>query len=458
MVAPIPYYPGRPLTDLLIGDQMIRLANVLIVDGNQARAASLRDRLSRGGYHASLADGFADGTLLARNEHPDLVLTGEPAGVDPVAFGLGLKKDPVTSDIPVVIYADRPGSELCARVLDAGLDDVFAFGCDDTELYSRMRPLVRLATMHAELRHRAQTARTFGINARDRVVESTGTTPASILIIGDDGEAVRGMLEGAGDVSIAATLYEAEDILTKRNFDAAVLAFAEEPEGILGFCTQVRNNPRLFNLPMVLLTGMTTDPTEAYRRGATRVLRRPVDPGILRTAVITLERRQQLRWAIRSALSDSLQDATRDALTGAYGRAFLESYLTSRLAVAKNQNRHLAVVVFSAPNIDEVRRQFGDDAALHLTQQLGQWITGLLRAEDITAAYKPNEFCVVLPDTPLVEAEVVMHRIAGILAYTDFAVRDVYQPVKVWVQVGSTDAHEDDDLASLLARARRTQD
>jgi two-component system cell cycle response regulator len=458
MISTIPYYPDRPLIGQEIGAHMIRLANVLIVDGNQARAASLRDRLSRGGYHAGLAEGFADGTQSAHAEHPDLILVGEPTGVDPVAFGLGLKKDPATSDIPVVVYADRPNSELCLRVLDADLDDVFAFGCDDMELYARMRPLVRLATMHAELRHRAETAQKFGIDARDRVSETSGSNQAAILIIGDDIETVRAILADAGEISVVSTLYEAEETLTKRNFDAAVLSFAEEPEGILGFCTQVRNNPRLFNLPMILLSGMATDTSEAYRRGATRVLHRPIEAGILRAAVITLERRQQLRWAIRSAMNDSLQESTRDSLTGVYGRAFLESYLSSRLDVAKSQNRHLAVIVFSAPNIDEVRRQFGVDAALHLTQQLGQWITGLLRAEDITAAYKPNEFCVVLPDTPLVEAEVVMHRIAGVLAYTDFAVRDVYQPVKVWVQVGSTDVREDDDLESLLARARRSQD
>jgi two-component system cell cycle response regulator len=435
---------------------MIRLANVLIVDGNAARAASLRDRLAQGAYHATRAEGFIDGTKNAQAEHPDLILVGDPTGVDPVAFALGLKKDPASSDIPVVIYADQPNAELCTRAVENGLDDVLAFGCDDTELFSRMRPLVRLATMHAELRHRAETARRFGIDARNRVNEAAAASDAAIMLIGDDCDSLRPLLQGVADIGAAATLYEAEDALTRRNYDAAILSFTEEPEGILGFCTQVRNNPRLFNLPMVLLSGMGTDRVEAYRRGASRVLTRPVDPAILRSVIVTLVRRQQLRWAIRSAMNDSLQAATRDEVTGAYGRAFLESYLAARLESAKAQGRHLSVVFFSAPNIDEVRRQFGDDAALHLTQQLGQWITGLLRAEDITAAYKPNEFCVVLPDTPLGEAEVVMHRIAGVLAYTDFAVRDVYQPVKVWVQVGSTDVRDDDDVASLLERAKRS--
>ena len=52
----------------------------------------------------------------------------------------------------------------------------------------------------------------------------------------------------------------------------------------------------------------------------------------------------------------------------------------------------------------------------------------------------------VLPDTPLAEAETVIHRIAGVLTYTDFAVREVYQPVKLWVQVGATDAQPGDEV------------
>jgi len=430
---------------------MIRLANVLIADDNSTRAQQVLGRLAGGGYHAAaLAD--ADAALAhARTEHPDLILVGSPAGRDAIALGGALKVDPATTDIPVLLFADNVTDELCKRALEAGLDDVLALDCDDAELQARLRPLVRLEIMHAELRQRAQIAQTFGIAARARV-SGPADTPPALLLIGDATDIARQTLADIGDIVTAATLFEAEDMLPRRNFDAAVLCFAEEPEGVLGFCSQVRNNPRLFNLPMVLLSALPA--AEAYRRGATRVLPRDAAPALLRSAVLSLVRRQQLRWSIRAALNDSLTEATRDAVTGAYGRPFFDAYVAARLELAKAQNRHLSVVFFAAPNIDGVRRQFGEDAALHLTQQVGQWIGGLLRAEDLTAAYAANEFCVVLPDTPLAEAEVVMHRIAGVLAYTDFAVREVYQPVKVWVQVGCTDVRPDDTVASLLTRAR----
>jgi len=305
------------------------------------------------------------------------------------------------------------------------------------------------------LSHRAAVARRFDVAARDRVGNADAAAHPAILVAGDAPELVESVLAADAELVFCVSLYEAETLLTTRNFDAAVVAFASGGEDVLGFCTQVRHNPRLFNLPIVLVQADGVSAAEAYRRGASRVLAQPVDSQVLRAAVLTLVHRQQLRWSIRSAMNESLAAATRDAETGAYAQLFLESYLQDRLAFAIASHRHLAVVVFDAPNIDGVRQQFGDDAALHLTLQLGQWITGLLRAEDLVARTGRHEFCVVLPDTPLAEAEVVMHRIAGVLAYTDFAVREVYQPVKVWVQVGATNAREGDDIARLLGRARR---
>ena len=432
---------------------MIRLAHVLIVDAGKARAESLRDRLTDAGYSVAILDNAADGRRAIAADHPDLVLIGEVE--TPVAMAAEVKRAAATADIPVLLIADHMSPQLCGHALESGCDGVLTADCEDDELLARIRPLGRLATMHGELRLRAGLAQRFGVAARDRVVAGNEVRP-TILVAGDDHDTVRAVLGDAMEITHAATLTEAEDLLTRRNFDAAVLAFRTVPESALGFCAQVRHNPRLFNLPIVLLSG--GDAAEAYRAGASRVMAPAVDPLVLRAGIVILVRRQQLRWSIRAALADSLTAATSDEETGAFRREFFEQYLEERLGLATGTRRHLALACFTAPNIDDIRRQFGDDAASHLTQQFGQWIAGLLRAEDLVARIGRHEFAVVLPDTPLAEAETVIHRIAGILTYTDFAVREVYQPVKLWVQVGATDAQAGDDLASLLARARRNFD
>ena len=435
---------------------MIRLANVLVVHADPTASDELLARLSHNGYHAVVATSAEQAVAQARTEHPDLILIGT-VDTTPVALGAALKQDEACAEIPMVVIADKVRADLTAEAFAAGLEDVVSWNYDDTELFARLRPLIRLATMHAELRHRADAAAAFGVVARHRASAPQGTRP-TILVVGRDRDGVGAILGDAAEIITSANLYDAEALLERRNFDAAIVTTDGELDPFLAFSSQVRNNPRLFNLPMIMVVDKGVPPGDPYRRGISRVLTRPIDAGILRSAVLAMVRRQQLRWAIRAALFESLKDNTRDPLTGVYGRPFMEKYLEERLAVAKSHHRHLALVFFYIPNIEGVRDHFGDDAAEHLAQQLGQWITGLLRAEDLTALYASNEFCVILPDTPLVEAEVVMHRIAGVLSYTDFAVREVYQPVKVWVQVACTDARPDDSMDSLLARAKAKLD
>lgn len=435
---------------------MIRLANVLVIHADMNQAEDLMARLSHNGYHAAVVSTAEQADHHIKTEHPDLILVGQ-ADTDAMALCSSVKQSPVSADIPVVLVADAITADLAMAGLSAGLDDMVSWNCDDIEFFARLRPLVRLATMHAELNQRAVAAAKFGVVSAPRSDAPTGIRP-TILLVGEDKGGLAADLADAAEIVISTNLYDAESLLEHRNFDAAMVIATNDPAPFLAFSSQVRNNPRLFNLPLVMLLGTGVAPADAYRRGVSRVLSHPIDKGILRASVLTLVRRQQLRWAIRAALSESLKEATSDPAIGAYSRAFLEKYLDDRLTIARTHHRHLALVFFYIPNIEGVRDHFGDDAALHLTQQLGQWITGLLRAEDVTALYGQNLFCVVLPDTPLVEAEVVMHRIAGVLSYTDFAVREVYQPVKIWVQVSCTDARPDDTMTSLLTRAKAKLD
>lgn len=427
---------------------MNRLATLLVANADRTALAPVLSRLEAAGYF--LVDGGDRPVEQARHIRPDLILVGEADG-DPVTLGAVFRAHPDCADIPVVLLIQSATTGLVLRALVAELDEVVDPNADDAELFARLNPLIRLATMHAELRLRAAAAATQGLIAADRFVAPSDPGHPCVLTIGAESANIVSPLRDDAEIVAIPDLYEAERLLEQRNFDAAILTAAGEAE--LAFASQVRHNPRLFNLPIVMIAGDATVAARAYRRGASRVLDRPLDPGHLRATVLTLVRRQKVRWGIRAILGQSLGEATADPLTGTYSRAFLESYLGARLDVARAQGRPLAVVFFSIPNIKGVGKHFGEDAAINLTRQLGQWITRLVRTEDPTALFGANRFCVVLPDTPLAEAEVVVHRIAGVLSNTDFAVPEVYQPVRIWVQVGCTDARPDDDCQSLFARA-----
>lgn len=437
---------------------MSHLGTLLLVSGDARIGQSLSSRLVEGGFDVTLAEGGAKALELAKSNHPDIILCfAQLPDMNGLDFAKNLKASEQTADIPLALLSDHFSKEIGEQALEAMIDDFVVQPIDTGVLVARLKPLLRLSTMHTELSRRAHVASRFGMAAAGKVDIAVDDANQMVLLVSNDKKAADTYVATLkrANVTVTDNLIAAEDLLTQKNFDAAILDVTDSPGEHLSLCSQIRNNARLFNLPVLLIAapGTFADPAEPYRRGASRVLVRPSDPALLETALLALVRRQRLRWRIREALLKTLGKPTGDDRTAAYSREFMLAHLGERLEHARSGGRHLSVVFLNIPNIGAVVQQFGKEAGEQLLAQLGNWIMGLLRAEDLTARSGDSEFCLVLPDTPIEEAEVVMHRIASVLTYTDFAVPDVYQPVKVWVEVGSAFAREDDSVETLLARA-----
>ncbi len=434
---------------------MIHLGHILIIDEDGTRGEAMLARVRALGYEGLVAGTAAAAIEAVARTRPDIVLVGPTPDREQIALGAAIKAAPGGHEIPVCLMAPDRRPALRRDALAAGIDDMLAPPLSELKLSARLRPLLRLSVMHQELHLRAGTARRFGLSIDETVERDRVEAGYPLLVVGPEGEAVSRPLAEA-KIALAADPFAAEEMLDRSNFDAAVLAPETSPHAYLDLCAQARNNPRLFNLPVLMLGG-DEGPSEedSYRNGASGYFARPADDLELRSAVLSLVRRQRLRWAIRQALMKTLAGDTRDEGTGVYRRAFLDSYLAERVEFARSHGRHLSVIFVRIPDVENIRQRFGEPQAAHLRLQLAQWITGLLRGEDLTARYDDNEFCVVLPDTPAAEAAIVTHRIGGVLANTDFAVKDVYQPVKVWVFVGCADLRTDDDVATLIQRGRQ---
>jgi two-component system cell cycle response regulator len=437
---------------------MSHLGTLLFVCGDSRTGTPLMARLSEGGFDVTMVSDGAKALDKLKSDHPDIILTfANLPDMSGIELANKLKSAETMADIPVALLCDSFSADLSKQALDARIDDLVVQPIDPGVLVARLKPMLRLSTMHTELSRRAHVASRFGVATAGKVDLSVDDANQKILLVSTDKKAADGYAKTLASASVTITdnLIEAEDLLTQKNFDAALLDVTDSSAEHLSLCSQIRNNSRLFNLPVLLIAapGTFPDPIEPYRRGASRVLVRPADPNLLITALQALVRRQRLRWRIREALLKTLDKATADDRTAAYSKDFMMAQLTERLEHARSGGRHLSLVLMNIPNISAVVHQFGKEAGEQLLAQLGNWIMGLLRAEDLTARSGDSEFCLVLPDTPIEEAEIVMHRIASVLTYTDFAVPDVYQPVKVWVEVGSALAREDDTVETLLARA-----
>jgi PAS domain S-box-containing protein len=153
--------------------------NVLVVDDTLANRWVLTRVLEEGGYRVTEGETAADAVRLAA-EHPDLIVLDvrlpDGSGFE---IARGLKTDPLTADIPVLlISASFTSPNERARGLDAGADGY---------LTHPVEPPVLLATIRALLRGRAAERAMRESEARFRAMADSA--PVMIWLSGVDGNA-----------------------------------------------------------------------------------------------------------------------------------------------------------------------------------------------------------------------------------------------------------------------------
>jgi len=432
------------------------LARILVLSDDKTRSREL-SRLLRRKRYATFAGDFAiAGRKLARDEHPDLALIdGGGHGDKACRLAAALKEG--AAHIPVVLLAEDPTPAFRRRCLAAGIDDVVASAASETVLLSKLRPLVRLAVMNTELQQRAATARALGIEAAAGA-PSAGAEVRRVLVVAKETQNCAELEAALGRdfrLEPVCDVFSAASMLHESPFDALVVAIEANGEDALYLCRQIRNNTRLFNLPALLLAdrGAFESLDAPYRAGASAVLLRPLDETELSTTIESLVRRQKLRAAIHDQLAAIQAKAGDGEIGRAFPRDFLRAHLDRLVAAAGSWRKHLSLVSFQIQNLGSVAHDFGAGAADDLLRQVAEWITALVRVEDMVARRGDKEFCLVLPDTAIEDAEVVVHRISGVLLNTQFAVPGAQQPVSAWLQAGCADYRAGDTAAAMLARA-----
>jgi len=446
---------------------MNRLATILLVGGSAERSDALSAAFHA---HDIAVTRCVNAAALIEEAHlgqPDMAvidLAGD--AVDGYRILDDLAPVRAQNGMTMVLIGADGTPETYARALAGGADEIFTEPFDSDEMLLRLVPLFRLATLRRELSLRQELARRFGL-AIDNA-GGAGEAPVKFLQVGRDAGEVKSLRATFGpSASITSTpnIPGAQAILGGGTFfDACFMALpaggdahAEAERGdIMDLCSQIRINPRLFNLPVVVLAppGTIDDIPAAIRAGATRILERPAAADTLHAVLDILARRQQSRWRIRRQMGGTRGLGTTDPRTGAYTFDFMRAHLETLIEAARIRVKHLSLIFFSFPDADAVAEQFGEDAGNHLLRQLHQWIDAMVRVEDMTAHYSGYDFCVALPDTPVEEARFVMNRIGGVLTYTDFALVEVYQPVSISVEFGLAANQPGDTAEALIQHAR----
>lgn len=144
--------------------------------------------------------------------------------------------------------------------------------------------------------------------------------------------------------------------------------------------------------------------------------------------------------------------ASRDSLTGLLNRRVLEQIIRREFDRALRYRTPLTVVFLDVDGFKTVNDTYGHDAGDEVLKFVAAELQSMSRASDIVARFAGDEFVIILPNTPVVEASEFATRLQTFFVNHPLTISGA--PVRVSVSYGLS--HMEDgayDAMSLLKRA-----
>jgi two-component system cell cycle response regulator len=376
----------------------------------------------------------------------DLVLIDMTAA-DSAPLMAEIKADPDVRHLPVIAATMGDPALVGPHALALGADDIFALPAEETELYARVRAMSRLAALEVELRRREHVQAAFGVMASKPAPPVPAIGPA-----GGDQVQVMSALGGAATAAYAETAEAALERLRRGDLDVAVITAARETEETEQLCTAIRSDPRLFDLPVLMVCRPDSfdDRTTPFEWGVSDVLFQPFHPEILRLRVNGWVRQQRLRRRLRGDVGEGEIPRTTDRLTRLYGHGFLHGY--ADLLLQQGGDSSVAVVGFGVVKMTWINEAHGYAAGDRLLAQIGALLARAGRAEDLPAHFGGDRFCIVINGVSVADARAIAERIAATIVQAPLDLGDG-QAIGIELRTGVSMASAGDHAGSLIGRA-----
>lgn len=413
-------------------------ARILVVDDIPANVKLLEARLLAEYFDVLTAENGYECLDICSKVPVDVILLDiMMPGMDGFEVCERLKANPKTAHIPVVMVTalDQPADRV--RGLRAGADDFLTKPVNDMQLMARVKSLVRLKMLSDELRLRAETARTIGMDgaaARDE-------EPASVLLVdgrANSQERIARALKPIADVNAMndpqAAIFEAAEgsydlIIVNSNFDDY------DP---LRLCSQIRSLERSRFIPVLLVVdaggeGMVV---RALELGVNDYILRPVDPNELLVRCLTRIRRKRYNDRLRESVHQTIELAVTDPLTGLNNRRYLDKHLKLLFDRAVARGRPLSVCITDIDRFKAVNDTYGHDAGDEVLKEFAARIRSTVRGADLACRFGGEEFVVVMPDTPPETAAAVAERLRYVVENQPFALKQGGATLSITASLG----------------------
>ena len=434
-------------------------ARILVVDDVLPNVKFLEARLTAEYFEVRTATNGADALRLCAAGSCDILLLDVMMpGMDGFEVCRGLKANPETSHIPVVLVTalDQPADRV--RGLEAGADDFLTKPVDEIALIARVRSLARLKVVVDELRQRASTSASLGLLQPLPTVSSEDGANGRILVIDDKGssaERLTGVLSSAHSVDLEAQPRDALFKAAEGDYDLIVVSLGLRDYDGLRLCSQLRSLERTRQVPILVLAE-AEDRSRILRGldiGVNDYLIRPVDRNELLARVRIQIRRKRYTDRLGRILQDSIQLAVIDPLTGLNNRRYLETHLSSLIEAAADRSRPLSLMILDIDHFKAVNDTFGHDAGDEVLRTFALRVKAAVRTVDLLCRLGGEEFIIVMPETSIDVAAKVGERIRESVNATMFPIEKGTRHIPITVSIGIADRRHDREADILLKRA-----
>jgi len=143
---------------------------ILVVDDQRTNAELMADLLGQRGYQVRTALDGEKALEIVRSEPLDLVVSDiMMPGVDGYELCRRLRADVGTALLPVVLVTSLDPQAERVKGIEAGADDFLSKPVNWTELFARVRSLLRVKALQDEVRRQAEALRDWNAKLEERV-------------------------------------------------------------------------------------------------------------------------------------------------------------------------------------------------------------------------------------------------------------------------------------------------
>jgi diguanylate cyclase len=143
-----------------------------------------------------------------------------------------------------------------------------------------------------------------------------------------------------------------------------------------------------------------------------------------RNLQIRLEESKNRIEALTHDLDALREESQQDALTRLYGRRYFDLQLPKSIALAKEEQKQLCLMLIDIDSFKRFNDTSGHLAGDDIIKSVGALIAGSVRRSDVAARYGGDEFAIILPGASRGDAVHIAERIRSLLSIKKWSLNE----------------------------------